>query len=280
MNITVSQTNSLDRVLPHPVTNPVIKPVVEGNFLEETPVTGAMHELLLRVQKDQDVFWVGAAIPLGTVDFSKLQVFFHPTVRQGYPPNVIVHAREEDYALFAGGWSGSLQRYVPMQGGQLAAAGRLVPLIVPFTTMGALSGGRLSVFGIDPVATLHYIVAAIQSSVNPLPLPSPQLQGIGVSSFSSGIGAMKMFVAAMNSSGLLREIIDFDSAFIIGNPAELVAEPGVVSSCYTQHFRPSAPLGYRYLASQSFQHIASFGGVPHTCIGSMMYYTAMLTSVL
>jgi hypothetical protein len=31
--------------------------------------------------KDGAVFWVGAAVPFGTTDFTKIQVFFHPTVR-------------------------------------------------------------------------------------------------------------------------------------------------------------------------------------------------------
>ena len=105
MNITVTQTNPLTLTAPHFVTNPVIKPVMQGNFLEEMPVTSTIHELLFKVTKDNDVFWVGAAVPLGTTDFTKIQVFFHPTVvQQQANGQVIVHAKETDYPAFTGGW--------------------------------------------------------------------------------------------------------------------------------------------------------------------------------
>src|SRR6185369_3546011 len=103
------------------------------------------------------------AVPLGTTDFTRIQVFFHPTVVQGFPPNQVVHARDVDYPAFSGGWSGSLQRYVALEGGQLAAA-RQVAMLVPFTTMAALGGGRANMFTTDPVATLSYITAEIQAT--------------------------------------------------------------------------------------------------------------------
>jgi hypothetical protein len=148
-------------------------------------------------------------------------VFFHPTVVQGFPPNQVVHARDADYPTFTGGWSGSLQRYVAMEGGQLAGA-RRVAMLVPFTTMAALGGGAANMFTTDPVATLSFITAEVQATFDPLHLlQPPPLTAVGVASFSSGIGAMKMFINAMAPSGLVREVIDFDSPFIIGNLAEL-----------------------------------------------------------
>ncbi|MDX2299941.1 MAG: hypothetical protein NW204_09470 [Xanthomonadaceae bacterium] len=133
-------------------------------------------------------------------------------------------------------------------------------------------------FGIDPVATLSHILAQIQATIMPVfTPPPPQLREVGVASFSSGIGAMKAFIASMRPSGLLREIIDFDSPHIVGMPAELTVTPGAVSSCYTQRSRPNPPPGYRYMAPGSFARLTSFTD-PHACIGWMMYYTAMLTS--
>ncbi len=280
MIITVTQVNPLSETLPHPVTNPVIKPVMVGSFLEEEPLTTTIHNLLFKVTKDNAVFWVGAAVPLGTTDFTKVQVFFHPTVQQGFPPNVEVHAREADYPTFTGGWSGTMQRYVAMEGGQIAGA-RQVAMLVPFTTMAALQGGAANMFTTDPVATLSHITAAIQSTFDPLGfLPPPFLTDVGVASFSSGIGAMKLFINAMRPSGLVREVIDFDSPFIIGNPAELTTSPGAVSSCYTQTPRANPPAGYKFLPPSSFAQLTSFGHDPHSCIGWMMYRTAMLTSVI
>lgn len=280
MTITVTQENPLFETVPHPVTNQVIKPVMQGSFLEEMALTTTIHNLLFKVTRDGAVFWVGAAVPFGTTDFTKIQVFFHPTVVQGRPPNQVVHARDADYPAFTGGWSGSLQRYVAMEGGQLAGA-RQVAMLVPFTTMAALGGGAANMFTTDPVATLSFITAEIQATFDPLRLlPPPQLRAVGVASFSSGIKATRMFINAMRPSGLVREVIDFDSPFIIGEPAELTLSPGAMSSCYTQTPRSNPPPGYRFLPASNFAHLTSFNHNPHACIGFMMYHTAMLTSVI
>jgi hypothetical protein len=179
MTITVTQVNPPSLTLPHPVTNQVIKPVMQGNFLEEMPLPATIHDLLFKVTKDGTVFWVGAAVPFGTTDFTKIQVFFHPTVVQGFPPNQIVHAKDTDYPAFTGGWSGSLQRYVALEGGQLAAV-RHVPMVVPFTTMAALGGGAANMFAVDPVATLSHVAAAIQATLDPLGVPpGPAAHGRG-----------------------------------------------------------------------------------------------------
>ena len=52
MNITVTQTNPLSLALPHAVTNPIIKPVMQGNFLEEELLTTTIHDLLFKVTKN------------------------------------------------------------------------------------------------------------------------------------------------------------------------------------------------------------------------------------
>jgi hypothetical protein len=281
MNITVTQHNSLSLTVPHDVTNPVIKPVMQGNFLEEMPLTTKIHELLFKVTKDGAVFWVGAAVPFGTTDFTRIQVFFHPTVQQRQPNGeVIVRAKEEEYPSFTGGWSNTIQQYIAREGGQLAAS-RLLPMLVPFTTMAALGGGTHNMFTADPVATLSHITAAIQKMFDPLGLFSPPpLTALGVASYSSGIHAMRMFINAMRPSGLVREVIDFDSPFIFGQPAALTTSPGAVSSCYTQKFLANPPQGYKFLPVSSFENLTSFNHDPHICIGWMMYYTAMITSVI
>jgi hypothetical protein len=184
VNITVTQTNPLSLTMPQ----------MQGEFLEEVQLTATIHEFLFKVTKDSHVFWVGVAVPFGTTDFSQIQVFFHPTVVQLRPPPQppIVHAAEADYHTFTGGWSGSLRRYIALQGSQLASV-RRVPLLVPFTTMAALGADReQNMFSIDPVATLSKITAAIQAAFVPF-LPPPNLTNVGVTSFSSGIQAMRKF---------------------------------------------------------------------------------------
>ena len=46
--------------LPHGVANPVIKAAMQGNFLDEMPLTTTIHELLFKVTKDGTVFRVGS----------------------------------------------------------------------------------------------------------------------------------------------------------------------------------------------------------------------------
>jgi hypothetical protein len=273
MNITLTQFNPLQLTLPHEVTNPVIS-ALQGNFLEEMPLTTMIHELLFQVTKNGAVFWVGVAVPFGTTDFTKTQVFFHPTVVQAGH----VVAADADYPTFTGGWSGALQRYIALQGGQLAAVRRL-PMLVPFTTMAALAGGANNMFAFDPVATLSHITAATQATFFPI-LPPADLTAVGVTSFSSGIHAMRMFINAMQPSGLIKEVIDFDSPFISGQPAELTLSPGAVSSCYTQMPRANPPQGYVFIPQNRFANLTSFNHDPHACIGFMMYFTAMNTSVI
>jgi hypothetical protein len=94
-----------------------------------------------------------------------------------------------------------------------------------------------------------------------------------------------MFINAMQASGLVREVIDFDSPFIIGQPPELTLSPGAVSSCYTQTPRSNPPPGYKFMPASSFAHLTSHiklrpdgtrddGQTAHACIGFMMYHTA------
>ncbi|MEV6398309.1 hypothetical protein AB0M39_26630 [Streptomyces sp. NPDC051907] len=278
MTTTVTQENPVSLTLPHAVSHPVVKPAVvsgaHGDRLEEMPLTTTIHEFLFKVVKNGVVFWVGVAVPLGTTDFTRIQVFFHPTVVQ-IP---VVHARDEDYPTFAGGWSSTLKRYIALQGGQLAASRRL-PLLVPFTTMAALGGGAQNMFTTDPVGTLRAVTAAVQNAFVPFVLPPPELRAVGVTSFSSGISAMRMFIAAMKSSGLVREVIDLDSPFIVGEPADLTPSPGAVSSCYTQVPRAHPPPGYAFMPASMFAGLSSHRDV-HARIGHMMYHTAMITSVV
>ncbi|MEV5054344.1 hypothetical protein [Arthrobacter sp. LAR12-1-1.1] len=255
--------------------NPVINPLMQGDFLTEMPLKTAIQEFLFRLEKDGSIFWVGVALPLGTTDFTRVQVFFHPTVVQAGT----VHAADADYPAFGGGWSRSIQRYVAMEGGQLAGA-RLLPLLVPFTTMGALNDPAKNMFSIEPLETLNAVLTAVQAEVSPFPLGDVELSKIGVSSFSSGIGATRKFIETMKPTGTVQEVTDFDSPFIIAEPKHLTLSPGAVSRCYTQVALPHPPVGWIHLAPNSFSHLSSFKSDPHACIGWMLYFAGMLSSVI
>jgi hypothetical protein len=241
-----------------------------------------MHEYLFRLDKGGKVFWVGAAVPKGTTNFTQTQVYFHPTVVNGKS----VHAKEEDYATFTGGWSGSIQRYVAMQGGQLAAAGKLVPLLVPFTAMSALNAKQpdKNMFGTQSEDTLAAILSALQKEVTGSAPTSPlKLSQVGAASFSSGIGALRLFINSMRASGLVKEVIDFDSRFIVAERAlPLVRSSGATNRWFTQTALATAPpANFVLIPDTCFSGITRFPiSHAHACIGWMTYFSAMTNSVI
>jgi hypothetical protein len=285
MNVT--QVLSPASTTPHSVTRwPVCNPVSEGGKFKAIPsFSSTIHELLFRVEKDSSVFWVGAAVPFGTIDFTKAQVFFHPTViQQG-----VVRAADADYPEFKNGWPNTMQRYTEMEGCQLAG-GRLTTLLVPFTPMGALSSPSQNMFSSDPIGTINAIMAAVKDAVAPFAPVLTNIASIGVTSFSSGITAMRLFINHLSPTGLVREVTDLDSPYIVAEPKALTSSPGAVSRCYTQHPLPSPPLGWITLPAAGFLSIPNYPANPgdpdplgshaHACIGFMMYYSAILTSVI
>ena len=274
------------------VSKPVVRPAVtvtppaSFRFTQfESDVE--IHELLFEVRKAGSVFWVGAAVPKGTTDFTRAQVFFHPTVVQITREKTIIHANDNDYREFTGGWSAKLQRYVALQGVQLAKAGRLMPFLVPFTTMAALRGSKThpipaqNMFSDRPVETLNAIMEAIQSEIVPKATGTPSLTKLGASSFSSGIGALRLFLASMSASGLIKEVIDFDGPFITKEPKRLTPSPGAVSKCFTQTGPAGPSPNYVTVTNDHFTLVTAYpdSGL-HGRIGWMMYYQAMLHSVI
>lgn len=276
MAIEFRQTNSAARTNPHAVTNPVISPLATGDFLQQIPLTTSIREFLFEMRKDGAVYWVGVAVPDGATDFTKAQVFFHPTVINGG----VVHAADKDYPTFTGGWSRSLQRYVAMQGGQLAGA-RKTPLVVPFMTMAANAGKAPAyMFATRPLETLQAILSAAQKAVTGASTPAPLAQ-IGVSSFSSGIGAMKLFIKTFSSSGLIVETTDFDGPFIRGTPRAITTAPGATGRVISQVAPPSPNSGWMTLHGWKFKNVAAFRkkGV-HAQIGWMTFFLFAMMSVI
>lgn len=271
------QTNAGDLTSPHAVTQMVISPLSAGSLFQEIPQTGTISEFLFEMRKDGGVYWIGAAVPAGTTDFTKTQVFFHPTVVQ----NGVVHAAEGDYPAFRGGWSGSLQRYVAMQGGQLAGM-RLTPLIVPFMTMAATSGHAPAyMFATRPLETLNEIMTAVRDAVVPGATGTVQVARMGVSSFSSGIGAMRLFIRAFGSSGLIAETTDFDGPFIRSEPKVITRAPNAAGRVFSQVPPPHPQLGWVTMPAASFRNVATFRAQgPHAQIGWMTFFMAAMGSVI
>jgi hypothetical protein len=109
----------------------------------------------------------------------------------------------------------------------------------------------------------------------------PVLSSIGVASFSSGIMAMRLFLKNMRSSRLVKEVIDFDSPFIVAEQKALTPSPGAVSKCFTQHVLSHQPVGWVTVTRNHFQGVTAFQpkGL-HAQIGFTMYHQAMITSVI
>jgi len=123
---------------------------------------------------------------------------------------------------------------------------------------------------------------AIQTTLGSSGSPST-LTHVGVASFSSGITAMRLFLHAMRSSGLIREIVDFDSPFIVTEPKRLTYMPGAGSRCFTQFPLARAGTGWVTVTPQHFEHVAAYHQyrepvLTHARIGWMMYHQAMITS--
>jgi hypothetical protein len=273
----IKQINPAVLARPHPVTNPVISPLATGDFLQQIPLTTSIREFLFEIRKDGGIYWVGASVRDGTSDFTKAQVFFHPTVINGG----VVHAKDTDYPTFTGGWSGSLQRYVAMQGGQLAGA-RPTALIVPFMTMAANSGSSPAyMFATQPVETLNAIISAVHKAATGASSGSVRVAQISVSSFSSGIGAMRLFLKTFHSTGLIVETTDFDGPFIRGSSKTVTTTPGATGRVFSQ-IAPLHPTpGWMTIPAWKFKNIPAFRDKgAHAQIGWMTFYLAAITSAI
>jgi hypothetical protein len=283
--IVVTQKNPASLTALHDVSNPVVVPPVwhtpPATFrFTERRLTAKIREFLFKIEKDGSVFWMGVAVPENATDLTRAQVYFHPTVVQhvrGKAPTV--HAADGDYADFKGGWSGSIQRYVGMQGGQLAGAGELYPMLVPFTTMKALAKGP-NMFSSRPVETLNAVMQAIGNEIKGANVTLP-LARVGAASFSSGCHALRRFLWKMERSGLVKEIFNFDGPHIASEPKTLIRSPGAFSKCYTQFALPVPPAGWVTLTEDHFANVTAFrsDGI-HAQIGWTMYHQAMLGSTL
>jgi hypothetical protein len=276
--ISVQQTLPMDKVTVHDVSVPAVAPWgMMAPLFQETVVDSRIHEMLFKVEKDGARFWVGAAVPAGTLDYTRAHLYFHPTVINGGT----VHATEGDYREFIGGWSDNIYRYVPMQGGQLAAA-TSVTLLVPFMTMGSLSMKPTSnLFATRPVETLNALMAAVQRELWGQTKPSPTVREIGVSSFSSGISHLRNFARSMAGTGLIVEVNDFDSPFIKREPKALTRVEGAAAKAFTQVPPPNGRelAGWFYLPDHRWRNVKAYP-TTHARIGFLTYFAAIMGSVV
>ncbi|MCW6510326.1 hypothetical protein [Lichenifustis flavocetrariae] len=298
-------------VLPSSVAPFLVSPFSPDAKLAGGVATGAMIKLRLEIQKDGATFWVGAAVPEGTTDFSRCYIYFYPDTLPS----------DGGYKTFSGGtWTGLEKNYLQSLGAQMAAAKKMT-LIVPYTT-NASHNAKHNLFASLGVETLNDIMTAIQMEISRDPIAMAvgeavkvqkrSLKAIGVASFSSGVNHLNRFVNNIGSSGLIREIIDFDGQHIRpggrplkpGSRSVHLTTPvlsGAVNWWITQNPHPleaikgsvpldgstrnplAKPRGWIYIPSEAFSRVSAdrtVGDETHDKIGRMMLWTMMLLSKL
>ena len=290
--------------------------------LREVEIEAQIHEMRLKMTKQDSktkkdcVYWIGVAVPVGTYSFNKIHVFFHPTTGQNKS------ITPSDYEAFKKGWEGLEGNYVPVLGSQLAEAMNKNVLIVPFMNMPetAVDTAPANMFAENPVETLDAIMTAIQdemtqyrakekrTSVNALQQLAPpvHVSKVAVSSFSSGIDHMRLFIKLFRDTGLIVEATDFDSRLrliehknnaqqhitsIIGRSAY---PPGIKAPkvrvysqmrVYGDNNVPE-PHEWTHLPITRFSNIKSYTGSDttqadvHSQIGHMMFYAASQYSLV
>jgi hypothetical protein len=247
-------------------------PVAKNATLMEAPAGGTVFDLLFKIEKNGTIFWVGACVPTGTADFSRAYIFFHP--------DTISSSDDAAYPAFTGRWPTVRQRYVLPEGLQMAAI-KAMPLIVPFMTNASRTNdARTNLFADRGVETLDDILAAIQISIGQTGTFGSVRQ-VGVASFSSGVDHLARFATKLGASDLIREQIDFDSAFMVVAHKHAPNLPGVVNWMVSQAPPPFAGRpGWLHVPQSAFRNVNTMRGDTHSQIGFMMFQTMMVLSVV
>lgn len=243
--------------------------------LTEMSAKGRLREFLFEIEKDGTTFWVGAAVPEGTIDFRSAYVFFHPAT--------IAPADDTNYRDFTGRWpqkgkdgiEDGVQRYVTIEGTQMAAV-RQLTLLVPFMTHASHAGtSGANMFASRGMDLLNVVMAAIQMECG-MTGKFVKLHQIGVASYSSGVDHLAKFVGLFGSTGLIRETMDFDSGFMKSKHEAVPAISGAAAWQITQKAPPGGPRSrWIHTSQEAFRNINSFGRDVHTQIGYMMFQSMM-----
>ncbi|MBL8587823.1 MAG: hypothetical protein JNK46_04785 [Methylobacteriaceae bacterium] len=246
--------------------------------LKQDMAKGSIHEFLFEIEKGGATFWVGAAVPAGTTDFSRAYVYFHP--------DTMGEADNATYKTFSGRWE-TVRRYVWTQGTHMASAKKMA-LIVPFMTLSSRQDSpSANMFAATARETINDILAAIQISLGRTG-KFQEAQQIGVASFSSGVDHLFRFGKKMGSSGILREQMDFDGANIIVKHEVAQSFTGCVNWSVTQNAahvgaksaeRAGRP-GWVYLPAPAWSDVGNLRGHLHEQIGFMTFGPMMLASAI
>jgi hypothetical protein len=251
---------------------PFRTPLAKKAALVEGAAGGSVFEFLFKIEKSGSIFWVGACVPAGTADFSRVYIFLHT--------DTISASDDAGYAAFTGRWPTVRQRYVLPEGLQMAAV-KAMPLIVPFMTNASHTNtSHTDLFADRGAETLNDIVSAIQISLGQTGAQG-SVQRVGVASFSSGVNHLFRFAQNLGTTGLIREQIDFDSAYMIVAHKKAPSLPGAVNWMVSQSPPPYGKHPHwLHLPVSAFRNVHTMRGDTHSQIGFMMFQTMMVLSVL
>jgi hypothetical protein len=113
-----------------------------------------------------------------------------------------------------------------------------------------------------------------------------KLARIGAASFSSGVDYLTRFLKSLGPSGLVGEVIDFDSAHMISDHTSVPPMAGVATWQVSQAGPPGGfRIGWLHLPLEAHKKLTAFGnssnpGVVHANIGYMMFRSMMVSSTI
>ena len=157
---------------------------------------------------------------------------------------------------------------------------------MPFLPVSAKSDSpKLNMFASRGEDLLNAVMMEIQIQLGRM-TKYDKLARLGAASFSSGVDFMTQFLRNMSPSGLIKEVMDFDSAHMQSAHTTVSAMAGVATWQITQAPPPGGfRIGWLYLPQDAFTNITEYGpssgyGVVHANIGYMMFRSMMTVSVL
>jgi hypothetical protein len=279
--ITLTEANPPDEEALGAFPRLVLAPPPPTGRLTTVNISGIFWRFLFKVEKQGQIYWVGVSVPPLTADFSKVQVFLHPTPTQ----NGHVIASSADYPGFKGGWR-KVYRYMPIQGTQLAAV-RSSIMVVPYNRDGAANPtSNQGVFATRPAETLSAIVTAAHRQLarrTPIVAPTSthRVREIGVTSYSSGIEFLRAFITQFGTTGLIRETLDLDSRFITAeHKRPLVQAPNARARWVTQTPLAKPPPGYFHISAERLRQIGDPTETAHSKLGFMTYNWMMRDAIV
>jgi hypothetical protein len=270
---TSAHDSEVDSIEPSSVMPFLVPPLGQGQKLVQSKARGRLHEFLFEIEKDGATHWIGVAVPEGTTDFTRAYVYFHPAT-----------VGPAGYKTFSGEWP-TVQRYTNMQGVQMAAI-RQRPVIVPFMPVTAKSdSASANMFASRGENLLNAVLQETQIQLGRTGT-FDKLSKIGAASFSSGVDYLTRFLKSIGPSGLVGEVMDFDSAHMISAHTSV---PFGAAPAVWQISQAAPPGGFRigwlHLPMSAFSEVKAFGdsgnpGNVHAKIGFMMFRAMMVSSII